>query len=76
MFNSCDVCFPNPVVWSMSHYLQQVMAFVAPKIIGGSAAPSPVGELGMVEMNQALKLSDVTFEQVTNVNCELEVAEM
>jgi hypothetical protein len=29
-----------------------------------------------VEMNQALKLSDVTFEQVTNVNCELEVAEM
>ncbi len=60
----------------MSHYLQQVMAFVAPKIIGGSAAPSPVGELGMVEMNQALKLSDVTFEQVTNVNCELEVAEM
>ncbi len=61
----------------MSRYhLQQVMAFVAPKIIGGSAAPSPVGELGMVEMNQALKLSDVTFEQVTNVNCELEVAEM
>jgi len=47
-----------------SGVIHKVMAFVAPKIIGGSAAPSPVGELGMVEMNQALKLSDVTFEQI------------
>lgn len=42
----------------------QVCAFVAPKIIGGAKAPSPVGELGMVQMSQALKLSDVSFEQV------------
>lgn len=47
-----------------SGVIHKVMAFVAPKIIGGSAAPSPVGELGMVEMNQALNLSDVTFEQI------------
>ena len=39
-------------------------AFVAPKIIGGRRAPSPVGELGMVEMTQALRLHDVSYEQV------------
>lgn len=44
--------------------MMQVYAFVAPKIIGGAKAPSPVGELGMVQMSQALKLSDVSFEQV------------
>ena len=38
---------------------------VAPKIIGGSNAPSPVGELGMIEMSQALKLVDVHYEKVT-----------
>ncbi|KAF9601279.1 hypothetical protein IFM89_018389 [Coptis chinensis] len=42
----------------------QVFAFVAPKIIGGENAPSPVGELGMVEMTQALNLIDVSYEQI------------
>lgn len=37
---------------------------MAPKIIGGVKAPSPVGELGMVQMSQALNLVDVSFEQV------------
>nr|XP_019071265.1 riboflavin biosynthesis protein PYRR, chloroplastic-like [Solanum lycopersicum] len=41
-----------------------VHAFVAPKIIGGKNALSPVGELGMVEMTQALELIDVCYEQV------------
>lgn len=40
------------------------MAFISPKIIGGITAPTPVGDLGMVEMTQALQLSDVAFEQV------------
>ncbi|XP_027768480.1 riboflavin biosynthesis protein PYRR, chloroplastic-like [Solanum pennellii] len=40
-----------------------VHAFVAPKIIGGKNALSPVGELGMVEMTQALELIDVCYEQ-------------
>ncbi|EFJ23954.1 hypothetical protein SELMODRAFT_102410 [Selaginella moellendorffii] len=44
--------------------IHKVIAFVAPKIIGGVTAPTPVGELGMVEMTQALNLLDVTFEQV------------
>ncbi|KAL0298462.1 UNVERIFIED_CONTAM: Riboflavin biosynthesis protein PYRR, chloroplastic [Sesamum radiatum] len=37
-----------------SGVIHKVHAFVAPKIIGGKNAPSPVGELGMVEMSQAM----------------------
>ncbi|KAH9312839.1 hypothetical protein KI387_027874, partial [Taxus chinensis] len=47
-----------------SGVIHKVIAFVAPKIIGGVTAPTPVGELGMVEMTQALNLSDVSFEQI------------
>ncbi|OMO77970.1 CMP/dCMP deaminase, zinc-binding protein [Corchorus capsularis] len=47
-----------------SGVIHKVFAFVAPKIIGGKNAPTPVGELGMVEMSQALDLIDVCFEQV------------
>ncbi|XP_050206455.1 riboflavin biosynthesis protein PYRR, chloroplastic isoform X2 [Mercurialis annua] len=44
--------------------IHKVYAFVAPKIIGGKNAPSPVGELGMVEMTQALDLIDVCYEKI------------
>ncbi|GLJ12561.1 hypothetical protein SUGI_0193540 [Cryptomeria japonica] len=44
--------------------IHKVVAFVAPKIIGGAAAPCPVGELGFVKMTDALKLADVSFQQV------------
>lgn len=47
------------------HLGMQVHAFVAPKIIGGRNAPTPVGELGMVEMSQAMTLIDVCYEQVS-----------
>eukprot|EP00252_Welwitschia_mirabilis_P018876 TRINITY_DN4235_c0_g1_i1.p1 TRINITY_DN4235_c0_g1~~TRINITY_DN4235_c0_g1_i1.p1 ORF type:complete len:588 (-),score=105.65 TRINITY_DN4235_c0_g1_i1:216-1979(-) len=47
-----------------SGVIHKVVAFIAPKIIGGVAAPSPVGELGMVEMTQALNLLDVSFKQI------------
>ncbi|XP_050242337.1 riboflavin biosynthesis protein PYRR, chloroplastic isoform X1 [Quercus robur] len=47
-----------------SGVIHKVFAIVAPKIIGGKNAPSPVGELGMVEMTQALDLIDVCYEQV------------
>lgn len=47
----------------------QVYAFVAPKIIGGVNAPSPVGDLGMVQMSQALNLIDVSYEQVSPWIC-------
>ncbi|CAN1345366.1 Riboflavin biosynthesis protein PYRR, chloroplastic [Linum perenne] len=44
--------------------IHKVYAFVAPKIIGGRNAQTPVGELGMVEMSQALDLIDVSYEQI------------
>ena len=39
--------------------IQKIIAFIAPKIIGGRNAPSPVGDLGIDKMNQALQLKRV-----------------
>ncbi|MCW6037185.1 bifunctional diaminohydroxyphosphoribosylaminopyrimidine deaminase/5-amino-6-(5-phosphoribosylamino)uracil reductase RibD [Spirulina subsalsa FACHB-351] len=41
--------------------VQKVMAFIAPKIIGGSGAPSPVGDLGFTQMTEALPLKEVVI---------------
>ncbi|ACK68963.1 riboflavin biosynthesis protein RibD [Gloeothece citriformis PCC 7424] len=46
--------------------VQKVMAFIAPKIIGGNTAPSPVGDLGLEKMTEALQLEKVTFHQIEN----------
>ncbi|XP_057519414.1 riboflavin biosynthesis protein PYRR, chloroplastic-like [Amaranthus tricolor] len=47
-----------------SRLIHKVYAFIAPKIIGGKGAPSPVSELGMIQMTQAFNLHDVHYEQV------------
>ncbi|KAK3272479.1 hypothetical protein CYMTET_19228 [Cymbomonas tetramitiformis] len=45
--------------------VHKVMAFIAPKVIGGgSKAKSPIGELGFVEMTQALPLVESNFDKV------------
>ncbi len=44
--------------------IQQVLAFIAPKIVGGKSAPSPVGDLGIRSMNEALALERVTWQQI------------
>ncbi|GAC1457273.1 MAG: bifunctional diaminohydroxyphosphoribosylaminopyrimidine deaminase/5-amino-6-(5-phosphoribosylamino)uracil reductase RibD [Chamaesiphon sp.] len=44
--------------------VQKVLAFIAPKIVGGSAAPSPVGDLGLDRMNEALTLERVAWRSV------------
>ncbi len=44
--------------------VQKVLAFIAPKIIGGSDAPSPVGDLGLVAMTQALTLERVKWSTI------------
>ncbi|GJN21053.1 hypothetical protein PR202_gb08499 [Eleusine coracana subsp. coracana] len=43
---------------------RDIYAFWAPKIIGGVNAPTPVGELGMSQMTQAIDLIDVSYEQI------------
>jgi diaminohydroxyphosphoribosylaminopyrimidine deaminase/5-amino-6-(5-phosphoribosylamino)uracil reductase len=44
--------------------VQKVLAFIAPKIIGGSTAPSPVGDLGLQKMTDALPLERFTWRSV------------
>lgn len=43
--------------------VDQVLAFVAPKIIGGAGAPTPVGGDGRPFMAEAWQLSDVRMQQ-------------
>ncbi|MDD1418224.1 bifunctional diaminohydroxyphosphoribosylaminopyrimidine deaminase/5-amino-6-(5-phosphoribosylamino)uracil reductase RibD [Dolichospermum sp. ST_sed1] len=51
--------------------VQKIMAFIAPKIIGGNYAPTPVGELGLTNMTQALSLERVTW-RVVGSDCLVE----
>ncbi|MBE9063393.1 bifunctional diaminohydroxyphosphoribosylaminopyrimidine deaminase/5-amino-6-(5-phosphoribosylamino)uracil reductase RibD [cf. Phormidesmis sp. LEGE 11477] len=44
--------------------VQKVWAFVAPKLIGGSSAPSPIGDLGFTEMTEALTLRSVSMTPI------------
>lgn len=46
--------------------VQKVLAFIAPKIIGGAAAPSPVGDLGLTQMTEALQLERVQWRSIGN----------
>jgi diaminohydroxyphosphoribosylaminopyrimidine deaminase / 5-amino-6-(5-phosphoribosylamino)uracil reductase len=41
--------------------VQKVWAFVAPKLIGGANAPSPIGDLGLRQMTEALLLERVQW---------------
>jgi diaminohydroxyphosphoribosylaminopyrimidine deaminase/5-amino-6-(5-phosphoribosylamino)uracil reductase len=51
--------------------VQKILAFIAPKIIGGSTAPTPVGELGFTAMTQALALERVHWRTIGS-DCVLE----
>jgi len=44
--------------------VHQVQAFVAPKLIGGAAAPTPLGDLGLSLMADALPLEHATFQLI------------
>ncbi|MUL39134.1 bifunctional diaminohydroxyphosphoribosylaminopyrimidine deaminase/5-amino-6-(5-phosphoribosylamino)uracil reductase RibD [Gloeocapsopsis dulcis] len=44
--------------------VQKILAFIAPKIIGGSNAPSPIGDLGLTNMTQALALERVRWQTI------------
>ncbi|MBF2020351.1 MAG: bifunctional diaminohydroxyphosphoribosylaminopyrimidine deaminase/5-amino-6-(5-phosphoribosylamino)uracil reductase RibD [Hydrococcus sp. C42_A2020_068] len=46
--------------------IQKIMAFIAPKIIGGQTAPSPVGDLGLERMTEALQLERVTMRAIAS----------
>ena len=44
--------------------IQKVLAFVAPKIVGGLSAPSPVGDMNIRAMSDALVLERVSYQQI------------
>ena len=44
--------------------IQKVMAFIAPKIIGGTSAPTPIGNLGLSKMTDALQLKDTEIKAI------------
>ena len=44
--------------------VQKIMAFIAPKIVGGASAPTPVGDLGFAAMTEALTLERVSWRAV------------
>jgi diaminohydroxyphosphoribosylaminopyrimidine deaminase / 5-amino-6-(5-phosphoribosylamino)uracil reductase len=44
--------------------IQKVLTFIAPKIVGGQAAASPVGNLNILNMTNALALERVTWQQI------------
>ncbi|MCG8367964.1 MAG: bifunctional diaminohydroxyphosphoribosylaminopyrimidine deaminase/5-amino-6-(5-phosphoribosylamino)uracil reductase RibD [Pseudanabaenales cyanobacterium] len=46
--------------------VQKVWAFIAPKIIGGGNAPSPVGDLGFEQMTQAIRLEKTQVRRIGN----------
>lgn len=46
--------------------VDEVHAFIAPKIIGGTGAPSPVAGRGLEEMAEAIPLGNLRSEQVDN----------
>ena len=43
--------------------VDKVMAFIAPKLIGGDGAPGPVGGPGIEELSEAVSLTDISLER-------------
>jgi diaminohydroxyphosphoribosylaminopyrimidine deaminase/5-amino-6-(5-phosphoribosylamino)uracil reductase len=62
VFWECGGTLAAPAI--SSGVIHKVLAFIAPKIIGGERAPTPVGELGNVEMTQAMTLLEPAWQQV------------
>jgi diaminohydroxyphosphoribosylaminopyrimidine deaminase/5-amino-6-(5-phosphoribosylamino)uracil reductase len=44
--------------------IDKVHSFVAPKILGGKTAPSPVGGIGVERVDQATLLEDITTQTI------------
>jgi diaminohydroxyphosphoribosylaminopyrimidine deaminase/5-amino-6-(5-phosphoribosylamino)uracil reductase len=48
----------------MNGIVDKVVSFIAPKIIGGSAAPSPVGGKGLSLMEDAIGVNDWNYRKI------------
>jgi diaminohydroxyphosphoribosylaminopyrimidine deaminase/5-amino-6-(5-phosphoribosylamino)uracil reductase len=50
--------------WLRAGAVDQVMAFVAPKILGGANAPGPIGGPGVATVGAPLELADSVFRRL------------
>ncbi|MEX1039369.1 MAG: bifunctional diaminohydroxyphosphoribosylaminopyrimidine deaminase/5-amino-6-(5-phosphoribosylamino)uracil reductase RibD [Pirellulaceae bacterium] len=46
------------------HQIDEVHSYIAPKLVGGVAAPTPIGGTGLSEMAEAITLKDIETETV------------
>ncbi len=44
--------------------VDKVMVFIAPKLIGGSGAPGPIGGAGIDKLSEAVSLTDISLDRV------------
>ena len=44
--------------------IDEVWAFVAPRIVGGASATSPIGGRGLARMNEAIQFGQVVVETI------------
>ena len=44
--------------------IQKLWAFIAPKLVGGNQAYTPVGDMGLTKMSEALELRNTAFEKI------------
>jgi len=44
--------------------IDQIWAFIAPKLIGGKIAPGPIGDLGLEQMDQAIPLANLSVQPI------------
>jgi diaminohydroxyphosphoribosylaminopyrimidine deaminase/5-amino-6-(5-phosphoribosylamino)uracil reductase len=48
----------------MNGVVDKVVSFIAPKIIGGATAPSPVGGIGLASMDDAIEVADWNYQKI------------
>ena len=69
----------NKVLWEcgpvlataaiQSNCIQEIITFIAPKILGGANSMNPIGDFGFKEMHEIIKLSDSQFSLIGNDIC-------
>jgi len=52
-----------------SNSIQEIITFIAPKILGGKNNMNPFGDFGFKEMDEVIKLSDSEFSLIGNDIC-------
>ena len=49
-----------------SNCIQEIITFIAPKILGGENSMNPLGDFAFKEMHEIIKLSDSQFSLIGN----------